>query len=83
MKKEEDLTNQAPTFSISSQLLEYTQSEQSHKLAIKNTGLKTISYETVISDQEHFKLASAYRSFSLAPGITKNITIKHIEGIHC
>ena len=52
-------------------------SDEIIKFSVKNTGNRSVHYEIMILDMEHFKLTCP-RSFSLAPGITKFIKIQHV-----
>lgn len=45
---------------------------------VKNVGTRTCHYEIFVPDWNHLKI-NGDRTFSLAPGIKKNIKITHIK----
>ena len=69
-------------FSLTSDSLSFTSNNQVLKTVIKNLSLKTTSYDISIPDSDHFKVLT-HRMFGLAPGMSKTIHIKHIDGEHC
>jgi hypothetical protein len=53
------------------------------KLVIKNLSKKSSSFEIIILDNDHFQIINSSRIFNLAPGISKILQIKHIQGKWC
>ena len=52
------------------------------QFTVKNTGYRSCHYEVFVPDCRHFKLLGN-RTFSLAPGITKVVKIKHLPTFYC
>ena len=65
-------------FTVTPTQLNLANQQDTFCIAVKNTGSRTCHYEVFVPDCSHFKI-NGDRTFSLAPGITKNIKIKHIK----
>lgn len=63
-------------FTVSQQVLTF-HNNYPLKIVVKNTSLRSTSYDIANADDHHFKLIG-HRIFTLAPGISKTIQIKHI-----
>jgi hypothetical protein len=57
-------------------------SQESFQFSIKNVGYRSCHYEVFLPDCNHFKLIGN-RSFSLAPGISKTVKVKHLSSPYC
>jgi len=69
-------------FSVTPTELNLASFQEVFTLAVKNVGSRTCHYEVFVPDCSHFKI-NGDRTFSLAPGITKNVKIKHIKSCLC
>jgi hypothetical protein len=56
--------------------------EQLIKFSVKNSSTRSSRYEISVNDFEHYKTISP-RTFTLAPGITKYVKIKHVASEKC
>ena len=69
-------------FSVSPQFLNLSEGQDSFTFSIKNLGSRVNHYEIFVPNWNHFKIFGD-RTFSLAPGISKNVKIKHIRPTMC
>lgn len=72
----------APEFAVVPAALTLNLLQDAFTLAIKNTSYRSCHYEIFLPDCHHFKIVGN-RTFSLAPGITKMVKIRHFEGQSC
>ena len=76
------MDSQVGGFEIANKELTFNDVIHTLKNTIKNVSAKSANYDITSFDSEHFQLIGQ-RGFTLAPGMSRNIQVRHISGPHC